>query len=139
MGLVTVGNYADLASAEVAASLLEAAEIECVIPDENFAGINWQMGTALHGIRLQVADENREIARVALELPLELTPGEEDPQTLSSEEVCIVCGSESVGQPKWKNRLKAIGMFFPLALLAWPLLAAVNSRTQCFSCGRAWR
>jgi len=49
MNLVTVGNYADLASAELAASILESTGIECVIPDENFAGISWQMGTALQG------------------------------------------------------------------------------------------
>src|SRR5436853_6480224 len=101
MGLVTVGNYADLASAEVAASLLEAADIECVIPDENFAGISWQMGTAIHGVRLQVADENLELARIALENTGEPARGEEGTQPPSPEDVCIVCGSESVGQPKW--------------------------------------
>jgi len=138
MELVTVGNYPDLASAEVAASLLEAADIECVIPDENFAGIYWQMGTAIHGVRLQVADENLELARVALRNPGEPTWGE-GTQLSSAEDVCAVCGSESIGQPKWKNRLKAIGLFFPPALLAWPLLAAVNSRAQCFSCGHKWR
>jgi hypothetical protein len=139
MELVTVGNYADLASAEVAASLLEAADIECVIPDENFAGISWQMGTALQGVRLQVADENLEIARIALENLGEPARGEEGTQPPSPEDVCIMCGSESVGQPKWKNRLKAIGIFFPPVLLAWPLLAAVNSRSQCSSCGHAWK
>jgi Putative prokaryotic signal transducing protein len=140
MELVTVGNYADLASAEVAASLLEAAEIECVIPDENFAAISWQMGTALQGVRLQVADENLELARIALENTGEPPAwGEEGAQLPSPEDVCVVCGSESVGQPKWKNRLKAIGIFFPPVLLVWPLLAAVNSRSQCSSCGHAWR
>jgi len=139
MGLVTVGNYADIASAEVAASLLEAADIECVIPDENFAGISWQMGTALQGVRLQVADEDLELARIALENPGEPARGEEDAQPPSAEDVCTMCGSESIGQPKWKNRLKAIGIFFPFALLVWPVLAAVNSRTQCFVCGHAWR
>jgi putative signal transducing protein len=139
MGLVTVGNYADIASAEVAASLLEAADIECVIPDENFAGISWQMGTALQGVRLQVADEDLELARIALENPGEPARGDEDAQAPPPEDVCIKCGSESIGQPKWKNRLKAIGIFFPPALLVWPVLAAVNSRTQCFSCGHAWR
>lgn len=139
MELVTAGNYADLASAEVAASLLEAAGIECVIPDENFAGIYWQMGTALHGIRVQVADENLEIARIALENHGESPQSEEDTQPPSPDDVCIECGSESIGQPKWKNRLKAIALVFPPVLLAWPVLASVNSRTQCSSCGRAWR
>lgn len=138
MALVTVGNYADLASAEVAASLLEAADIECVIPDENLAGINWEIGTALQGIRVQVADENLEAARVALEDHFE-TPPDEKATPPSQEDVCEACGSESIGRPKWKNRLKAIALFFPLALLAWPVLAAVNSRMQCSSCGHAWR
>src|SRR3954471_4305418 len=76
MDLVTVGNYADLASAEVAASILESAGIECVIPDENLAGIAWQWGSALQGVRLQVADDNVELARLALEEPSEPAPAE---------------------------------------------------------------
>jgi hypothetical protein len=139
MDLVTVGNYADLASANVAASILESAEIECVIPDENLAGIAWQMGSALQGVRLQVADENLELARIALEYPGEPAPAEAVPRPPWLEDVCILCGSESIGPPKWKNRLKAIGILFPPVLLLWPLLAAVNSRTQCVSCGHAWR
>jgi hypothetical protein len=136
--LITVGNYADLASAEVAASILESAGIECVIPDENLAGVAWQMVSALQGVRLQVADENRELARVALEQP-EPAPAEEATRLPLREDVCIMCGSESMGPPKWKNRLKAISILFPPVLLLWPLLAAVNSRTQCVSCGHAWR
>ena len=139
MELVTVGNYADIASAEVAASLLEAADIECVIPDENFAGISWQMGTALQGVRLQVADENLEPRALLSEPSGEPARSDDDTQPPSLEDVCVVCGSESIGQPKWKNRLKAIGIFFPPVLLVWPLLAAVNSRMQCVSCGHAWR
>jgi hypothetical protein len=139
MELVTAGNYADLASAEVAASLLDAAGIECVIPDANFAGINWQMATALHGVRVQVGSDDLEVARAALETRYESAPDEEHMQTPSPGDSCIACGSESIGQPKWKNRMKAIAIFFPLALLAWPVLVAVNSRVQCCSCGRAWR
>jgi hypothetical protein len=139
MELVTVGNYADLASAEVAASVLEAAEVECVIPDENLAGIYWQIGTALRGVRLQVADENLEVARIALEMSGVSSGYEEGTHSPSPEDACIACGSESIGQPKWKNRLKAIAIIFPPALLAWPVLTLVNSRTQCSSCGFAWR
>ena len=138
MDLVTVGNYADIASAEVAASILESAGIECVIPDQNLAGIAWQMGSALQGVRLQVAGEDLELARIALEEP-EPAPTEEAARWPWPEDVCMRCGSESVGPPKWKNRLKAIAILFPPVLLLWPLLAAVNSRTQCVSRGHAWR
>jgi hypothetical protein len=136
--LVTVGNYPDVASAEVAASILESAGIECVIPDENVAGIAWQWGSALQGVRLQVAGENLELARIALEEP-EPAPAEAVARPPWREDVCVMCGSESIGRPKWKNRLKAISILFPPVLLFWPLLAAVNSRTQCVSCGYAWR
>src|SRR4051812_11700591 len=139
MDLVTVGNYADLASAEVAASILESAGIECVIPDENVAGIAWQWGSALQGVRLQVTDENLELARIALEDPGEPARDEEAARWPWPEDVCMMCGSESVGPPKWKNRLKAIAILFPPVLLLWPLLAVVNSRTRCVSCGHAWR
>ncbi|MBI2214869.1 MAG: DUF2007 domain-containing protein [Acidobacteria bacterium] len=137
--LVTVGNYPDLASAEVAASLLEAAGIACMIPDENFAGLSWQMGSAIQGIRLQVALNELDAARQVLAIHEVPSPMAQEPQTSLHDERCVACGSESIGPPRWKNRTKAIAILFPLALLAWPILAAVKPRLQCSSCGHAWR
>ena len=55
----TVGNFPDLASARVVQSLLEAEGIEAQIPDEYFSGVDWQMNTALRGVRVTVARRRR--------------------------------------------------------------------------------
>src|SRR5437763_15735580 len=62
----TIASYPDLISAQLAQSLLEAEGIDTSIPDENFAGIDWQWSTALNGIRLQVAPYDIESAMALL-------------------------------------------------------------------------
>jgi hypothetical protein len=137
MELVTVENYPDLATAEVSASLLEAAGIPCLIPDESLAGLGWQLGTAIQGVRLQVAPSDLGAAREVLDQG-SFVIVDEGGTWGSPDVVCVACGSEAVGPPRWKNRVKAVAIFFPLVLLAWPVLAAVKPRMQCSSCGHAW-
>ena len=62
----TVGNYPDLASARVAQSLLKDAGIDADIPDEFVSGVDWGLNSAIHGVRLQVTDEDAEAARMLL-------------------------------------------------------------------------
>jgi hypothetical protein len=137
MELVTVENYPDLATAEVGASLLEAAGIPSLIPDENLAGLAWQLGTAIHGVRLQVDPSDLDAAREVLDQS-SFVVVEEGGTSESPDAVCAACGSEAIGPAKWRNRVKAIAFFFPLVLLAWPLLAAIKPRMQCSSCDHAW-
>ncbi|MCM2315644.1 MAG: DUF2007 domain-containing protein [Thermoanaerobaculia bacterium] len=145
MELITVGNYPDLATAEVAASLLEAEGIGTLIPDENFAGLSWQMGSAIQGIRVQVASEDAEAALSILrEHAIESgdIPGGEpqgDAEPASEDPRCPACGSDSLGDAKWRNRLKATAIFFPPVLLLWPVFAATRPRFQCLACGHGWR
>lgn len=141
MELTTVGNYPDLATAEVAASLLEAEGIETLIPDRNFAGLSWQMGSAIQGIRVQVSSEDTEAAFGILRQYAIESGGEPqgDADSTSEDPVCPACGSDCLGDAKWRNRLKAIAIFFPPVLLLWPVFVAARPRFQCRSCGHGWR
>jgi DNA-directed RNA polymerase subunit M/transcription elongation factor TFIIS len=131
----TVGNFPDLASAQMAAAALRSDGIESLIPDEHLAGVDWQMGTALHGIRLQVAPDDVEAAEALLaELQTEVATDD-----APADEVCPKCGSEQIGPAKWKQRIKAYGLFFPPALLAWPLYALLGPLNTCRKCGHEWR
>lgn len=128
----TVGNYPDLASARVAQSLLEAEGIEAVIPDEYLAGVDWQLGTAIQGVRLQVRDEDAEEARDLLAQPV---PAEGEP--------CPRCGSDAVTPARWKQRIKALTLLVPILapviVLLWPLFALVRPSMQCTACGHRWK
>ena len=132
----TVANFPDLASARLAQSLLAAEEIESEIPDEFFSGIDWQMGTALQGIRLRVMPEDEEAARALLETPTPLAEVDEVPEA-GSTTGCPRCSSAAIGPPRWKRRAKALTMLVPLLLLFYPLIA-LAWKQACYSCGHQW-
>lgn len=132
--VITVGNYPDLASAHLAQSVLEAEGIDSVIPDENLAGIDWQMGTALHGVRLQVAAEDADDARALLATLLVEDDAVPDP----AEPHCPRCGSADIRTARWKHRLKAVTLFMPILLLIWPIVWLIPLRRTCNPCGNRW-
>lgn len=134
----TVGNFPDLASAQLAKSLLEAEGIEALIPDEYLAGVDWRMGTAIQGIRLQVGDDDAEEARALLESVPPVNSNELVPVALDeADDRCPRCGSSDTGEPPWKRRLKAATLLFPLLIFAWPFLTAGNV-SACRHCGYEW-
>lgn len=136
----TVGNFPDLASAQVSQSVLKARGIATLIPDEYLAGVDWQLITALKGIRLQVAPADVEQAKwlLAQTSPAPDFSAENDAEDGNEQEACPRCGSTLVGPPPWKRRLKAASFLFPALVFLWPVFAlAVGNRT-CFSCGLAW-
>jgi hypothetical protein len=132
----TVGNFPDLASARVAQSLLEGADIHSEIPDEFLSGVDWQMNTALHGVRLRVAREDAESATLLLGDYL-FTPNTAG-DDIDNEYCCPACHSTTIGPPRWKRRMKALALLFPPLLLLYPLLAVATRNTVCFSCGHKW-
>ena len=141
--MITIGNFPDLASARIALSYLEAAGIRAVILDEFLAGLDWRLGTAIQGIRLQVQPEDEQAARelLAAEFQGAEEDGEftEEPLQKAETILCPACGSDRVGPPSWRKKTKAAALFFPVVLLAWPLVALIESRHQCAACGHAWR
>jgi len=138
--LKTAGNFGDLASAQVARSFLEGAGIQCEIRDEFLSGVDWQLNTALHGVRLQVSDEDFESAKdlLAQQLPVADLPTAEETnqgfQTDQDDVRCPACGSTSVGPPSWKRRMKALSLLFPPLLLLYAVLAYANSTITCHDC-----
>jgi len=136
----TIANFADLASAQLARSLLEAEGIPAAIPDEHLAGIDWRLGTAIQGIRVQVEPENAEeakqlLARIDVDFDLPEHPSIEAD---SAEEQCPQCGSDRIGPAPWKRRLKAATLLFPPLIFFWPLLSAGEKESYCSSCKHSW-
>ncbi len=133
----TVGNYPDLATAQIAAAMLAAEGIDASIPDEYVAGLDWRMATALHGIRLQVdaADAQR-----ALELLTQAPdPSEVGDVPITPDDVCPRCQSEAIAPERWRFRLKAATMLIPTLLLVWPFVIAFRRRIKCANCGYIFR
>jgi Putative prokaryotic signal transducing protein len=137
----TIGNYPDLASAQMAAGMLAAEGIEASIPDENMIGIDWRMATALQGIRVQVALDDAERARELLAHAAEESEPDavEVEEPVAGEDVCPRCQSASIGPGRWRTRLKAATMLMPTLLLVWPFVMAVKPRIRCSACGYQWR
>jgi hypothetical protein len=139
----TIGNYPDLAAAQVASALLAGEGIAASIPDEQYAGLDWSMITALHGIRVQVAPEDAErakefLARAEVEAEPDATDVEGPP--IVGEDVCPRCQSASIARPRWRTRLKAATILMPsLLVLVWPFVLLSPSRLKCSVCGYTWR
>ena len=128
----TIANYPDLASAQVAQTMLAAEGIEASIPDEYIVGLDWRMATALQGIRLQVGPDD---AARAQELLGELFVEAEGP----AGDTCPRCGSQTVALERWHTRLKAATMIAPMLLLVWPFVRGIQPHLVCSACGNKWR
>ena len=134
-----VENFPDLASAQLAQSLLEAAEIMSFIPDEALAGIDWRMSTALQGIRLQVTPSDKDAAKeilAAVEVQyLEAVP---QPDSSDVDEICPRCHGV-VAEATWKRRWKAATLLLPMIIVLWPILAFAKPPLVCRSCGAGYK
>jgi hypothetical protein len=64
--MITLATFANLNDAFVLRSMLEARDISAFIPDENTVQMDWGYITALGGVRIQVAEEDVEEAKVVL-------------------------------------------------------------------------
>lgn len=136
----TVGNFPDLASAQLAQSLVEDEGIRALIPDQYFAGIDWLMSTAIGGVRLQVPPEHAETALARLARPEPIAAGDlaqfGEPR---DEDRCPVCASESIAPRPYRRRVKAVTMFsIFLFLLVGPFVLFIPDRLHCSSCGHTW-
>lgn len=132
-----VANYPDLATAELAKSVLKARGIPALIPDSNLAGIDWRMGTAIGGIRLQVDESQAEAATELLNAGKadEADPGNEE---FTPDEVCPHCQSTRIG-PDDHRRLKALTLLLhPVAFISVPLILLIPKKVRCSDCGETW-
>jgi len=61
-GVTTIARFMRLEEALVARAVLESADIECFLADENMMHIAGPHGLVLGGVRLQVPDSDAEAA-----------------------------------------------------------------------------
>jgi hypothetical protein len=133
-----IARFPDVSSAEMAKSMLEAQEIAAWIPDANLAGLDWRLGTAIGGVRLQVADEDVEAATELLAL-VAAAVDETAPSDYTDDEMCPHCRSTHIG-PDDQRRLRMLTLLAaPVAVVTLPMMLIRRGRVRCGDCGQTWR
>jgi len=139
--MVTIAKFLKLGEANLAQGKLTSAGISAFLCDENMHAMNWHMGMALGGIRLQVPD--RQLVR-ALEVLDDFFPdgsqsaGAQDEEEGDVEEVdcCPECDSLEIREVASTN---------PRQITLWS--AAIpfpeppddhRRRWKCMTCGFQW-
>lgn len=139
----TVRRFPDLASAQVAQSVLRAQGIDALIAEEHLAGIHWGLNTAIQGIRLQVSPDQFAEAEDLLDswssLPDDVDVGEplEEEEKDRTAAICPSCGSDQPEATEWRRRLKGLVLIFPFLILFWPLTLRM-ARWRCGHCESQW-
>jgi hypothetical protein len=121
--LVTVRRYRDLSEAIVARSMLEAAEIDVHLQDENLVRLDWQVSNFIGGIRLQVPEDQANAATELLDQPVPVydeIPGQPD----FEQPTCPHCHSTNVTFTGADRRAAiastfAFGVPLPLGAESW--------------------
>ncbi len=132
-----IATYPDLVTAEMAKSILEAHDIPAWVPDSNLAGLDWRLGTALGGVRLQVDERHAEAAKELLDTELSGV-SELGHEEFDAEELCPHCNSAHIG-PENHRRLKVLTlMFFPVAIITVPIILLARKKVRCSDCGGTW-
>ncbi len=139
--LVTIAKFSSLGEAKLAQGKLVSAAISAFVCDENMHAMNWHMGMALGGIRLQVPDS--QLVR-ALEVLDDFEPEEPGALGLESdddemEEVACCPECESL-------EIREVANANPRQITLWsgaiptPEPAAqLTRRWKCLMCGYEWR
>ncbi len=141
--LITISKFFTLGEAKLAQGKLVCAGISAFVCDENMHAMNWHMGMALGGVRLQVPDS--QVVR-ALEVLDDFEPlpsssllvEEEDDDDDEMEEVacCPECESLEIREVTTNSRqitLWSAAIPFPEAP------AEPCRRWKCLMCGYHWR
>lgn len=138
---VTIAKFLTLGEAKLAQGKLVSAGISAFVCDENMHAMNWHMGMALGGIRLQVPDS--QVVR-ALEVlddfePEESVGCETEESDDDTEEVacCPECESLEIREVAGANP-RQIALWS--AAIPFPEAAAQGAhRWKCLACGYQWR
>ena len=134
----TIATFPDLTSADIARSALEAEGIPAEVPDAHLAGLDWRLGTALGGVRLQVPPEHAEAAAAVLARHAVVDP-EQVPSEPDSDEGCPSCKSIRIVSDRYRKVMVLSILFFPLLLIAIPLWLMSYGRYRCSECGFIWK
>ena len=140
--LVTISKFVSLGEAKLAQGKLVSAGISAFVCDENMHAMNWHMGMALGGIRLQVSDS--QVVR-ALEILDDFEPDPsdsahpdgDDEDELEEVACCPECESLEI---------REVTSTAPRQIMLWS--AAIpfpeqptlfGRRWKCLMCGYQWR
>ncbi|HLI63194.1 MAG TPA: hypothetical protein VKV05_07320 [Terriglobales bacterium] len=140
--LVTISKFVSLGEAKLAQGKLVCAGISAFVCDENMHAMNWHMGMALGGIRLQVPDS--QVVR-ALEVLDDFDPEEaegtlsEDDDNDEIEEVACCPECESL-------EIREVTSDGPHQITLWSSalpfpepVTPTTRRWKCLMCGYQWR
>jgi hypothetical protein len=138
--LVTIAKFLSLGEAKLAQGKLVSAAISAFVCDENMHAMNWHMGMALGGIRLQVPDS--QVVR-ALEVLDDFEPevtgeiGVQDDDEMEEVACCPECESLEIREVASSN---------PRQITLWSAAipfpeppTQVTRRWKCLMCGYQWR
>lgn len=133
--LVTIAKFYSLGEAKLAQGKLSSEGISAFLCDEHMHAINWHMGGAFGGIRLQVPDS--QVVR-ALEVLEGFEPEEPEEEDGEMEDVpcCPECESLEIREVAGANprqiTLWSTAIPFPESA------AAMTHHWKCLVCGYQW-
>ena len=133
---VTLRRFRDLGEALIAESVLDSAEVECFLIDENIVRLSWPWSNFVGGIKLWVREEDSEAAAGLLDQAI---LGKFDGQGIGEYEqpICPVCNSLNISHYRFNRRLAFWFLFlFPTGLFFIP---RNRLRWSCNSCGHKWK
>lgn len=139
--LVTISKFLNLGEAKLAQGKLVSAGISAFVCDENMHAMNWHMGMALGGIRLQVPDS--QVVR-ALEILDDFEPGQSETgqggvDEDEMEEVACCPECESLEIREVTNTAPRQIMLWAAAIPFPEQPALFGRRWKCLMCGYQWR
>jgi hypothetical protein len=143
--LVTISKFLSLGEAKLAQGKLVSAGISAFVCDENMHAMNWHIGMALGGIRLQVPDS--QVVR-ALEVLDDFEPEEGDPLEFGEheeegddemEEVACCPECESLEIREMPTRTPRQITLWSAAIPFPEPPTQVERHWKCLMCGYQWR
>ena len=133
--LVTIGRFFSLGEAKLAQGKLSSEGISAFVCDEHMHAINWHMGAAFGGIRLQVRDS--QVVR-ALEVLDGFEPeGSGDDDEFDDVPCCPECESLEIRQVTGKNPSQ-ISLWSAAIPFPEPPTQTTH-RWRCLACGYQWQ
>lgn len=140
--LVTISKFLSLGEAKLAQGKLVSAGISAFVCDENMHAMNWHMGMALGGIRLQVPDS--QVVR-ALEILDDFEPDpadsghpdEDDEDELEEVACCPECESLEIREVTSTGPRQIMLWSSAIPFPEQPKL--FDRRWRCLMCGYQWR
>ncbi len=136
--MVTIAKFFSLGEAKLAQGKLTSAGISTFVCDENMHAMNWHMGAALGGIRLQVPDS--QLVR-ALEVLADFAPDgaaddSEDEGEMEEVDCCPECDSLEIREASNANP-RQIALWSAAIPFPEPL-EEKRRRWKCMACGYQW-